>query len=142
MRSNTPNTEVTIMEYLRNKSGIFSYYTDISTHKVSKVRSGNKKGYYRKDGKLAKNGVDTIVDKRPLAGESGALGQQIHYRVKGHTLEVGSVMKYAAMQQFGGTKAQFPHLWGDIPARPFLGISSTDKDQIQESITDYLRLER
>ena len=26
---------------------------------------------------------------------------------------------YAAMMNFGGTKAQFPHLWGDIPARPF-----------------------
>lgn len=32
-------------------------------------------------------------------------------------------MKYAAIQQFGGTKAQFPHLWGDIPARPFLPIT-------------------
>jgi phage gpG-like protein len=28
-------------------------------------------------------------------------------------------MPYAAMQNFGGTKAEFPHLWGDIPARAF-----------------------
>jgi phage gpG-like protein len=28
------------------------------------------------------------------------------------------------MQQFGGTKAQFPNLWGDIPARPFLPITA------------------
>ena len=47
-------------------------------------------------------------------------------------------MAYAAMQQFGGTKSQFPHLWGDIPARPFLGISTADKQNIRDIIGSYL----
>ncbi|WP_449103641.1 phage virion morphogenesis protein [Pseudomonas veronii] len=33
---------------------------------------------------------------------------------------VGSNKPYAAMMHFGGTKSAFPHLWGDIPGRPFL----------------------
>jgi phage virion morphogenesis protein len=33
---------------------------------------------------------------------------------------VGSNKPYAAMMQFGGEQADFPHLWGDIPGRPYL----------------------
>lgn len=33
---------------------------------------------------------------------------------------VGSNKPYAAMMHFGGSKSAFPHLWGDIPGRPFL----------------------
>jgi len=33
---------------------------------------------------------------------------------------VGSNKPYAAMMHFGGKKSAFPHLWGDIPGRPFL----------------------
>lgn len=60
----------------------------------------------------------------------GTLSESIQKNVTRDTLEVGSTMKYAAMQQFGGTKEEFPHLWGDIPARPFLGLSDEDKSDI------------
>jgi phage virion morphogenesis protein len=33
---------------------------------------------------------------------------------------VGSNKPYAAMMQFGGEQAEFPQLWNDIPARPYL----------------------
>lgn len=101
---------------------------------------GLTKGNYKKDGSLSKKGEARAASKKPLTGESKQLGQQIHYRVEGNVLEVGSAMEYAAMQQFGGTKAQFPHLWGDIPARPFLGISAADRATIEETISDYLGL--
>ncbi|WP_432724193.1 phage virion morphogenesis protein [Jeongeupia wiesaeckerbachi] len=42
---------------------------------------------------------------------------------------VGSNKVYAAMQQFGGDKADFPNLWGDVPARPFLPIDADGKLQ-------------
>ena len=71
----------------------------------------------------------------------GTLGQTINYRLRGRdTLEVGSPMEYAAMQQFGGTRTEFPHLWGDIPARPFLGVSEDDKREILDILVDYLEL--
>lgn len=76
---------------------------------------------------------------RPLTGETGKLMDEISYNLIGNdTLEIGSPMEYAAMQQFGGTKAEFPHLWGDIPARPFLGISSEDERAILRIIEDHL----
>lgn len=66
--------------------------------------------------------------------DSGTLMQQIHAHVIGNSLEVSSSMEYAAMQQFGGTKAEFPSLWSDIPARPFMGISNSDEDAILAEI--------
>ncbi|HEY8037133.1 MAG TPA: phage virion morphogenesis protein [Methylobacter sp.] len=67
----------------------------------------------------------------PLIGRSGKLQDQINYNLIGtDALEVGSPMEYAAMQQFGGAKSEFHHLFGDIPARPFLGVSNDDKNKI------------
>ncbi len=43
------------------------------------------------------------------------------------------------MQQFGGNKSKFPNLWGDIPARPFLGISDADEKMIVSTVNEYLR---
>lgn len=37
---------------------------------------------------------------------------------------VGSNKPYAAMMHFGGTKSAFPHLWGDIPGRPYFPIDT------------------
>jgi len=37
---------------------------------------------------------------------------------------VGSNKPYAAMMHFGGDKSEFPHLWGDIPGRPFLPMDT------------------
>jgi len=36
---------------------------------------------------------------------------------------IGSNKPYAAMMQFGGYQTDFPHLWGDIPGRPYLPMS-------------------
>lgn len=37
---------------------------------------------------------------------------------------VGSNKPYAAMMHFGGEQSEFPHLWGDIPARPYLPMDA------------------
>lgn len=93
-------------------------------------------------GKWANNRPVTIARKgrnQPLTGETGLLADTInHQLLDSNTLEVGSPMVYAAMQQFGGTKAEFPHLWGDIPARPFLGVSDQDRTELIAIITDHL----
>lgn len=71
--------------------------------------------------------------------ESGLLGGQIAPQlIDGSSVAVGTNRIYGAMMQFGGTKAQWPHLWGDIPARPFLGFSTEDREQILTILTDYL----
>ncbi len=88
------------------------------------------------------NSPSTLIRKKgnkPLVGKTGNLAQQISYAIDGNGLRIGSPMEYAAMQQFGGQKSKFPHLWGDIPARPFLGISDADEQMIVSTVTDYLR---
>lgn len=79
-----------------------------------------------------------LVEKKPLVGESRRLSREISWQLDGRAVEIGSPMPYANMQQFGGTKAQWPHLWGDIPARPYLGISSADEASILDIVRAYL----
>jgi phage virion morphogenesis protein len=100
---------------------------------------GTKTNNFKKDGSLSKRGQANSSAKKPLTGESKSLQRKINYQLIGATgVTVGSPMVYAAMQQFGGTKSQFPHLWGNIPARPFLGISKADRENILDIISSYL----
>lgn len=78
--------------------------------------------------------------------EHGYLGDTIHAQMEGATaVLVGSGMKYAAVQQFGRkkgasgtTRKGAPIPWGDIPARPFLGVSAEDRRDIEETLASYL----
>lgn len=94
------------------------------------------------DGQKWEENSPVTVDRKgrnfPLVDE-GTLMESISYAlISNDALEVGSSMEYAAMQQFGGTKSEFPWLWGDIPARPFLGISSDDESKILDILRDHL----
>jgi phage virion morphogenesis protein len=94
------------------------------------------------DGQRWKANSPVTIDRKgrdqPLI-DGGHLMEQISPKLIGNDiLEVGSTMQYAAMQQFGGTKSEFPHLWGDIPARPFLGISDDDRNEILSILDDHL----
>ena len=86
------------------------------------------------------------VDTRPLFGPSGLLSSQIHHEAGPSQVEVGSNLVYAAVQQFGAGKGQFgkmangsPIPWGNIPARPFLGIDKQDEPNILALIADFLK---
>lgn len=77
---------------------------------------------------------------RVLEGESNELAKQFSYSASGDSVAWGSLMVYAAMQNFGGTKAEFPHLWGDIPGRGFMGLSDDDEDEVLAILADHLSL--
>jgi len=94
---------------------------------------------HKKDGTFTKAGEKRLGNKKPLTGETHALADQINYQVNGSSsVSIGSPTVYAAMQQFGGTRAEFPNLWGDIPARPFLGVSDSDSANIVDIVSSYL----
>lgn len=78
------------------------------------------------------------LDTRPLFGPSKALSSTINYEAFSDRVEWGSPMIYAAMQHFGGSREAFPHLWGDIPARAFLGISPEDETNLLDIAGDWL----
>lgn len=73
-----------------------------------------------------------------LTGQSGLLRDGLFAQASADGLEVVDPMEYAAMQQFGGTKAEFPALWGDIPARPFMGLSDADRNDALDIISGHL----
>lgn len=99
-----------------------------------------KSSFSKKDGRITKKGTDKAIAKRPLIGKSGDLSREISYEIEdNHTLYIGSSMIYAAVQQFGAEAKQFGKApWGDIPARPFLGLSDRDQSNILDTISDYL----
>lgn len=93
------------------------------------------------------------VDDRPLFGPSGELSRQIFSIVTPDSVTWGSPMIYARVMQMGATQGtfgafigkdklgrdHFHHLpWGDIPARPFLGLSESDDLGIQDIVGEYL----
>ena len=100
---------------------------------IERYADRGSKGTYTKKGKLSKKGISRVLGKKVLT-DHGYLGDTIAYQVQdgGKAVAVGSNRVYAAMQQYGGTRADHPHLWGDIPARPFLGASDADRARIRE----------
>ncbi|MGJ8523021.1 hypothetical protein R84981_001714 [Carnimonas sp. R-84981] len=77
--------------------------------------------------------------------ERGFLQDTIRYQVNNNELAIGTDRVYGAVHQFGQKKGASgrnkrgsPIPWGDIPARPFLGLSNDDRDEIVEIIRDYL----
>ncbi len=95
----------------------------------------------------AENEMSTLLGKRgakPLIN-SGLLAEQIFWRLAGDGVEIGSAHIYAGTQQFGAEKGQYgrtargaPIPWGDIPARPFLGLSAADEQAVLGILGDYI----
>ena len=97
---------------------------------------------FTKKGGLSKRGQTILSGKKPLIGESKTLSTQIHYTVIGdNSVMIASSAVQAAMQHFGGTKSQFPHLWGDIPARPIFPDEARGlPDELNQDISEVLRV--
>lgn len=97
---------------------------------------------FTKKGALSKRGQTVLSGKKPLIGESKTLSTQIHYTVIGDdSVVISSSAVQAAMMHFGGTKAEFPHLWGDIPARPIFPDETRGlPDELNQDVSDVLRV--
>ena len=106
------NADSTLLNYLRKRQGLSK----------RKTATGGRT--------LTQRGARALGGKQILT-DRGDLADSIAYQLEGdNSVAVGTSRIYAAMQQFGGTTADHPQLWGDIPARPFLGISDADEADI------------
>ncbi len=125
-----PNAQSTLLKMLGRRGG------DSVRREGEKINSP----YLRKDGRLNKRGVSLISNKRPLIGESKRLSSEITYRVSPGGVEIGTSMEYAATQQFGAKAGSFRRgiPWGDIPARPYLGLSDQDMEHLKGILRQYL----
>lgn len=85
------------------------------------------------------------VDSRPLFGPTGLLSQQIFSESGATEVSWGSNLIYSAVMQFGAAKGAFGTMangasipWGNIPARPFIGVSATDEANIIATLENWL----
>lgn len=99
------------------------------------------------------------VDIRPLWGPTRRLSSEIAVRSWATGAEIGSSLIYAGVQQFGAAKGEFGARmgrtrpsekrpksqdflmtipWGDIPARPFLGLSAQDRTFVLEAVDEWM----
>lgn len=88
-------------------------------------------------GRLNRRGSNRVASKQPLI-MNHTLMQSIHYEAASAGVTIGTNMVYGAMMHYGGTKADYPHLWGDIPARNYLGASAADETILTDLITNHL----
>lgn len=94
------------------------------------------------------------VSTRPLIGPTGRLGREITATSSSRSVEVGSNLIQSAVMQFGAAKGAFgrtsrgafgtsevgdPIPWGNIPARPFLGVSDQDERNILDIVEEHLQ---
>lgn len=91
-------------------------------------------------GGLYKNAKKAQAGKRPLIGETRRLSTEILALATASSVTVGSPLVYAGVQQFGAAKASLgPRSpWGDVPARPYLGLSATDRGNVLAIVREYL----
>jgi len=90
---------------------------------------------------LTASGVRALAGRRPLIGETRRLSREIYYRVGRGSVAVGSPLEYAGTHQFGAARHSFTGgrtPWGDVPARPIFGISTTDRANILDTLRSYL----
>ena len=78
--------------------------------------------------------------------QDGHLQGTLNYRVGKDHIDIGSPRIYAGVQQFGAAKGAFgttrkghPIPWGNIPARPFLGLSAQDDREIRTVVRDFIQ---
>ena len=140
---NTETLQQALVHLQRAGRELRPVFKDIGEELVKSTHRRFEDGIGPDGKKWALNSVLSTLEykegDRPLIGETNLLATEIHYAADDHHLVVGSDKEYAAMQQFGGKKADYPHLWGDIPARPFVGVSAADEQEVLDIVLDHLK---
>lgn len=95
--------------------------------------------YLASQRKQRSRGPDRILTLR------GQLGGTLRYLADASSVRWGTDRIYGAAMQFGAARGSFgatrfgvPIPWGNIPARPYLGISGQDRLTILDMVGDYL----
>lgn len=81
--------------------------------------------------------------------DTRVLANSITSRATNTYAEVGTNKNYAPTHQFGARQGQYgrskrggPVPWGNVPARPFIGLSNEDRALIAERVADFLTAPR
>ena len=80
-----------------------------------------------------------------LLGQSGPLQRSLHAEHDRNAASAGTNLIHAAIHQFGAKKDQRASKkdrlipWGDLPARPLLGVRDPERKQSHNAIPNHLR---
>ncbi len=131
---------------LKASNNLSPVFRDIANSMLDSTKQRFGKGVAPDGTKWAKNSAVTIKKKgsnRPLI-DSKDLANTISIASNDKEAEIYSSKIYAGVQQFGAKKGQYTKPgkrttpWGDIPARPFLGISTEDENKITTMLRIHL----
>jgi len=121
---------------LESADNLTPFFQDVGEYMIHSTKERFGKGEAPDGTKWQANSELTLSRKKgndPLIGETKGLSNDIAYALLNDSMMIGSNKEYAAVQQFGAKQHEFGKApWGDIPARPFLGISDADRDAITE----------
>jgi len=101
----------------------------------------------RFDAGKAPDGSDWAPTKRggQILVDTGALKDSVGYEASPGLVVVGTADVRAGTHQFGAKKGAYgstgkghPIPWGDIPARPFIGISEADEQEAKACVTRHV----
>lgn len=94
-------------------------------------RQENPKGQkWQPSRRAVEQGGQTLSD-------TGRLRKSIDYAATPKEVMVGSNAAYARIHQMGGKTGKGHKV--TMPARPFLGVSDADMDEVRETISDFLK---
>lgn len=132
-----PLAPATVLSRLAEISGQYAAYSNLKTGKEGRVRVGDKKGYFRKDGKLGSLGITAVMGQKPLV-DTGILQDTIRYNLinGGRGVEIGT-NRFSGEWDGGAAVHQFGSRDGKIPARPFMGMSAGDEADILDILTRF-----
>ncbi|MGK7664248.1 MULTISPECIES: phage virion morphogenesis protein [unclassified Marinovum] len=92
----------------------------------------------------AKSPFSRSRDRRPLV-DSGEMMGAINHQYGPDHVEVIATGRQVRTMQFGAAKGAFgetaggrPLPWGDIPARPFMGLSEQDRSDIADALQEWV----
>lgn len=129
----------TVLGRLAQITGAFAAYSNVKTRKEGVRRVGDKKGAFLKGGSLSAKSRATLEAVSPLV-DTGILQDSIRYQVQpgGKGVEIGT-NRFAGEWTGGAAVHQFGSKDGKIPARPFLGISASDRGEVLDILYTFLR---
>lgn len=151
VKVNSDQIQAALQELLNKTKNLKPALEDIGEYLMVSTRKRFKDKEAPDGSSWAQNSPLTQLLKRrddPLIGESGGRGGLLgsfHYNARSNKLEFSNNKEYAAVQQFGAKQGQFglssrntPLPWGNIPARPFLGISNSNQSEILDLLKDHI----
>lgn len=94
------------------------------------------RGSFGRSGRITQRGIGRAAGKRPLIGETRRLSSEIFYQASSNEVTIESGLKYSAIHQFGGQAGRGKRI--TIPARPYIGLSSSDADAIESAASRFI----